>query len=146
MSNDLTVRVEIGPVGGDTTIAWIAYGRDVIDHIGEMDDPSVARHVIDGFRHLLDEWSNIARPGEPFHFATDRSAEEVEFLMKGLFEIGLAVEAEHEAGRMPLRPPEADEFHILLVQQILAEVEKEGPTSAQFVEMLRTEWGIAGQP
>lgn len=137
--------MEIGPVSGDTTVAWIEYGRAVIDHISGLDDSTIPESLLEAFGHLLDEWSNIARPGAPFHFATDRPAEEVEFLMKGLYEIGLAVEAEHEAGRLPLRPAEADEFHVLLVQQILAAVEQEGPTSAQFVDMLRGEWGVAGR-
>ena len=56
-------------------------------------------------------------------------------------EIGLVVEAEHEAGRLPLRPPAADEFHHMVVKQVLAEIEVEGPAFAQFVEGLRGETG-----
>jgi len=96
--------------------------------------------TIDAFLLLAD----AASAGNPFHWVTDVSPEEVEFVMKGLFEIGLVVEAEHEAGRLPLRPPAADEFHHMVVKQVLAEIEVEGPAFAQFVEGLRGEWGVAG--
>lgn len=138
------MRVEIGPVGGDTATAWAAYGRRVVDHLSAADG-RVGAAVLDRFRSLLDEFDELAEPGTTFHWVNDVSPEEVEFLMKGLYEVGLAAEAEHEAGRLPLRPPEADEFHTTIVQQVLAAVEVEGPAFAQFVEGLREEWGVAGQ-
>ncbi|HOT78987.1 MAG TPA: hypothetical protein PKY13_03320 [Microthrixaceae bacterium] len=137
------MRVEIGPVGVDTAVAWIAYGRRCVDHLAAANRPSRA-NVLDRFHSLLDEFADAASAGNPFHWVTDVSPEEVEFVMKGLFEIGLVVEAEHEAGRLPLRPPAADEFHHMVVKQVLAEIEAEGPAFAQFVEGLRGEWGVAG--
>lgn len=131
-------------MGGDTAVAWIAYGRLVVDHLATSAGP-VRSGVLERFAVLLDEFATLARPGEPFHWRAEVSPEEVEFLMKGLFEIGLVVEAEHEGGRFPLRPAAADEFHHMVVQQVLAEVEIEGPAFAQFVEGLRGEWGIAGK-
>lgn len=144
MRHDRGVLIEIGPVGGDTAVAWLAYGRRVLAHLANSDRP-VRAGVLDRFAGLIDEFAAVAVVGEPFHWTTDVSPEEVEFLMKGLFEIGLLVESEHEAGRFPLRPAEADEFHHQVVQQVLAEVEIEGPAFAQFVEGLRGEWGVAGQ-
>ena len=136
------MRVEIGPVGGDTAVAWIAYGRRVVDHL-RPDAPPTRRSVLDRFAGLLDEFGSIAAPGTPFLWETEISPEEVEFVMKGLFEIGLVVEAEHDAGRLALRPAAADEFHHLVVRQVLAEIETEGPAFAQFVDGLRADWGVA---
>jgi hypothetical protein len=137
------VRVEIGPVSGASAVAWIAYGRSVVDHLGPSAPPT-RRGVLDRFTELLDSFSAIASPAGSFSWATDVDPEEAEFLMKGLFEIGLVVEAEHAAGHIPLRPAVADEFHHMVVRQVLAEIETEGPAFAQFVEGLRADWGVAG--
>jgi len=145
VGHDRGVRAEIGPVGHDTAIAWIAYGRSVVEYLAAS-DRVVRAGVLERFGDLLDEFDAAAADGGPFHWThEDISPEEVEFLMKGLFEIGLVIEAEHEAQRFPLRPEAADEFHHMVVQQVLAAVEIEGPAFAQFVEGLRGEWGVAGK-
>ncbi len=144
LRHDRVVRVEIGPVGRDTAVAWIAYGRRVVTHLSATASAGRAP-VLARFGSLLDEFETAAAPGAPFHWTADAPPEEVEFLMKGLYEIGLVVESEHAAGHLPLRPPEADEFHHMIVQQVLAAVEVEGPAFAQFVEGLRSEWGVAGK-
>lgn len=142
------MRVEIGPVASESADAWIAYGRHVLDHLTAAG--LVSSGTVERFVGLLDEFDAVAASptesgGWAFHWVGDTSPEEVEFLMKGLYEVGLVVEREHELGRLPLRPAEADEFHIMVVQQILAAIEVEGPAFAQFVEGLRSEWGVAGQ-
>jgi hypothetical protein len=139
------VRVEIGPVNGDSAVAWIAYGRRVLHHVRGIDHPSVPDDALARFEELLDRWEAIARPGESFSWASEDTAEDVEFLMKALYEIGLVVEAEHAAGRSELRPAAADEFHVLVVRQVLAQVEAESPTASHFVQGLRQSWGVAGQ-
>jgi hypothetical protein len=139
------VQVEIGPVSGASAVAWVAYGRSVVDTLANGDDPHLDVSTLDRFTSLLDEWEPMARDGEPFQWVTERSADEVQFLMKALFEIGLAVERRHAEGTMGLRPPEADEFHITVVRQVLAQMEVEGPSFSHFVDGLRGEWGIAGQ-
>ncbi|MFN8051575.1 MAG: hypothetical protein U0Q22_09080 [Acidimicrobiales bacterium] len=139
------MRVEIGPVSGDSAVVWIRYGRGVVRHLSGADASPMTANVLERFTELLDEFERIAVAGHTFHWSGERSPEEVEFLMKGLYEIGLAVEREHELGHMELRPAEADEFHVTAVRQILSEVEQEGPTSAQFVDGLRSDWGVAGE-
>lgn len=139
------MKVEIGPVPGASVIAWISYGREVCAYFADQHQPSFPLELLERFEGLLDEWAAIAVPGELFSWVGDESREEVEFLMKALYEVGLAVEAEHAAGRMGLRPEDADEFHLLVVRQVLGEIAREDPTSAQFVEGLRGEWGIAGR-
>ena len=145
MGHDLWVHVEIGPVSRASAEAWLAYGREVLHHLRDSTEPTVSVSAMERFQSLVDEWTAVLPEGDPFHWVTEQSTEEVEFLMKALFEIGLVVEREHDAGRMRLRPPEADEFHVMLVRQILSEMEQEGPAFAHFVEGLRGEWGIAGQ-
>ena len=39
---------------------------------------------------------------------------------------------------MTLRPPAADEFHIVMVQQVLDTLALQGGSNAEFVESLRT--------
>jgi hypothetical protein len=136
--------VEIGPVGGESAVAWIGYGRKVIEQLSGADADPMSANVLRRFSELLDEFERIAAPDRSFHWVSEKDPAEVEFVMKGLYEIGLAVERQHEAGRMQLRPAAADEFHVMVVQQILSEIELEGPTSAQFVEGLRADWGVAG--
>jgi len=100
--------------------------------------------ALDVFEQLLDEWGIVvAGPGD-FHWMTERAPDEVEYLVSALFEAGLAIEALHEDGLAELRPGDADEFHFALVNQVLAALDREGGSSAQFVEILRTVWGVAG--
>jgi hypothetical protein len=125
--------------------AWIAYGREVIAQLDRAAVPTVSSAALARFSMLLAEWEGVLVREGDFHWETEQGADEVEFLMKALFEVGLAVEREHEAGRMRLRPEEADQFHVTMVRQILAEVEQEGPAFAHFVQNLRNEWNIASE-
>jgi len=145
------VRVEIGPVSGPSAVAWVAYADEVLAALTSPDDAGrtpaaqLPADALERFARLTDEWRAVASPSAPFHWTSDESAEQVGFLMRTLYEVGLAVEREHGAGRMRLRPPEADEFHVVVVRQILAEIERESAADAHLVESLREEWGIAGR-
>ena len=139
------MRVEIGPVSGASATAWVVYGREVIEHVATTDGLTISENALHRFGQLLDEWQIAASPDIEFRWSAERSPEEVEFLMKALFEVGLLVEEEFEIGRMQLRPPAADEFHVVVVRQVLAHLESEGPSFAHFVDGLRGEWGIAAR-
>jgi len=67
----------------------------------------------------------------------------VQYLVNALYWTGIIVEREAAAGRARLRPPEADEFHVVLVQAALTALEHESEADAHFVEGLRGVWGIA---
>ncbi|MGZ6999955.1 MAG: hypothetical protein ACXVLZ_17150, partial [Acidimicrobiia bacterium] len=84
-----------------------------------------------------------AAPDQPFHWTTDQPPERVEFLMQSLYSAGLEIERGAAAGTMTLRPPEADEFHIVMVQQVLATLERQDRSNAEFVASLRNEWNVA---
>ncbi len=71
------------------------------------------------------------------------TAEHVEFLMAALYQAGLAMERASRLGKATLRPPEADEFHMMLVGEVLSVLRTEGPSHDQFVEALRSEWDVA---
>lgn len=139
------MQVEIGPVGGDSVLAWAKYARRVLDHVAHVPGLSLGPDDLARLRGLVDEWESSARPGQPFHWTQRRETEEVEFLLKALLEIGNVTEEEHAAGRLELRPPEADEFHLTLVRQMLTELASEGPSCAQFAESLREQWGVAAR-
>ncbi|MEZ5321104.1 MAG: hypothetical protein R2698_03290 [Microthrixaceae bacterium] len=139
------MRVEIGPVRFQSATAWIGYGRTVLEHLARSDRPDAPSPALLGrFSELLDQFCRVDSQHGTFHWTAEMSPEEVEFLMKSLFEVGLMAESEHEADRLALRPAAADEFHFTLVRQILTQIEGEGPASAQFVEGIRAEWDVAG--
>lgn len=139
------VQVEIGPVGGDSVLAWVGYARRVLDHVSRLQGISLGPEDFARLEALVDEWESTARPGQTFHWLARRDTEEVEFLLKALLEVGNVTEDEHAAGRLDLRPPEADEFHLTLVRQMLTELAAEGESCAQFAESLREQWGVAAQ-
>ena len=65
--------------------------------------------------------------------------------MKALYSAGLEIERGAAEGRMTLRPPAADEFHIVMVQQVLDTLADQGRSNAEFVQGLRNDWLIAAQ-
>lgn len=146
------VRVEIGPVPAGSARAWLDYADAVIDDLRRIGADRTPPEVLDTFENIVDTWrSELLRdPGtqenpQPFHWATERSEDEVGYLINALYETGLSVEAAHEAGELHLRPPEADEFHYAVVNQVLAALEAEGGPQSHLVEILREHWGVAGE-
>ena len=139
------MRVEIGPASERSAVAWIGYGREVLEYAASMSEPAVGQGTLDRFSALLDQWERSLGGALDFHWSAEMSPEEVEFLMKALYEVGLVVESEHADGRLHLRPTEADEFHYVVVRQVLAQIEAQGPANAQFVEGLKADWKVAGE-
>ena len=85
----------------------------------------------------------IAERDEPFRWVSDEPPERVQYLVNALYWTGTIVEREASAGRARLRPPEADEFHVVLVHAALTALERESEADAHFVQELRGLWGIA---
>jgi hypothetical protein len=67
----------------------------------------------------------------------------VKYLLYGLFAAGEVTEREAAAGRAALRPTAADEFHVVLVREVLSALEHESDADAHFAKELRDQWGIA---
>jgi hypothetical protein len=109
----------------------------------ELHDPSLPAPVLHGFAGLLDAWRPIAAGLEPFHWSGDVPAERVQYLLRGLYLSGEVVEREAAAGRARLRPAVADEFHLVLVREVLDALEHESDADAHFVRELRNVWRIA---
>ena len=63
--------------------------------------------------------------------------------MKALYQAGLEIEDGMQHHGMRLRPATADEFHIVLVRQVLDTLKLEGRSNAEFVDSLRNDWHIA---
>jgi hypothetical protein len=80
---------------------------------------------------------------EPFRWSSDEEPERVRYLLNALHVAGTVIEEEAASGRAPLRPAAADEFHVLLVHEVLDALERESRTDAQFVEQMRNVWGVA---
>ena len=141
------MRVEIGPVSRASASAWLDYGTDVIATLRGATDSAIPAPAIETFTELIDGWriaaDTAARADGPFQWSGEQSAERVEFLMKALYETGLVVESENETGGLPLRPPEADEFHFVLIDQVLLALAQESRSHAEFVAALRNVWRAA---
>jgi hypothetical protein len=135
--------VEIGPVSRASARAWLDYAAVAIGELRVSEDPKVPPAALDRFEALLGQWRTAAARRGPFHWSTDESPERVEFLMNALYAAGLEIEHGAATGAMTLRPPEADEFHIVLVQQVLDTLARQGGSNAEFVDSLRNDWVIA---
>ncbi len=140
------MHVEIGPVSRASARAWFDYATDALAELRAAHPGTVPASALDRFGSLLVEWRECADatdPAGPFHWDTDEPPERVEFLMKALYTAGLEIERGAAEGTMTLRPAAADEFHIVMVQQVLATLERQDRSNAEFVESLRNEWTIA---
>jgi hypothetical protein len=135
--------IEIGPVSRASARAWLDYATIAVGELRASETPRVPDRAIDRFAELLDEWRTVAARKGPFHWSTDEPPEKVEFLMKALYSAGLEIERGASEGRMTLRPPAADEFHIVMVQQVLDTLAHQGRSNAEFVQGLRNDWLIA---
>lgn len=134
--------IEIGPVSQASALAWLDYGTYAVTELRRIGPPSIAASAIDGFAELIDAWRQAATR-DPFHWSTDEPPERVEYLMKALYMAGLEIEEGTVTHGLRLRPEAADEFHIVLVRQVLETLAHEGQSNAEFVESLRNEWRIA---
>ena len=134
------MRVEIGPVSRTSTIAWLDYGAEVLRALSPTESTPIPTPALTTFAELIAEWRAVTTGDEPFHWIGDRPADQVEFLMKALYETGLVVE---QGSGVPLRPAAADEFHFVLLEQVLLALEHEGRSNAEFVASLRNDWRAA---
>lgn len=137
------MKIEIGPVSRASALVWLDYGAEAVAHFRRVAPQSVSSSAIDGFEELLTAWGIAAQLPGPFHWETDEPPERVEYLMKALYSAGLEIEEGVELHGMRLRPAEADEFHIVVVRQVLDALAQHGRSNAEFVESLRNEWRIA---
>jgi hypothetical protein len=106
----------------------------------EQELPSQA---LAAFASLLDEWRPIAERAEPFRWSREEMPERAQYLLRALYVAGTLVEREAASGRARLRPAIADEFHVVLVHEVLDALERESEGDAHFVREMRNIWGIA---
>ena len=140
------MQIEIGPVSRASALAWFDYGTRAIAELRAAHAGTVPASALERFESLIAAWRDCAATTDaatPFHWITDEPPERVEFLMKALYTAGLEIERGADAGIMTLRPGAADEFHIVMVQQVLATLARQDRSNAEFVESLRNEWLIA---
>jgi hypothetical protein len=141
--DDTCVQVDIGPVSRASAQAWIAYATEIVTELRDRPDIDLIAGALDAFVELVDEWRSVAERAEPFRWVRDAPPEQVQYLVNALYWTGTIVEREASAGRARLRPPEADEFHVVLVHAALTALERESEADAHFVEELRGMWRIA---
>jgi hypothetical protein len=135
------MRVEIGPISCVSARAWIAYCTETLAVLRTLDD--LPPSVLDAFEGLLEAWRPIAAGIDPFRWEGEESPERVKYLLHGLYTAGVATEREAVTGRTQLRPAIADEFHYVLVREVLEAHEHESDADAHFVKDLRDVWDVA---
>ena len=135
------MRVQIGPVSCVSARAWIAYATETLTVLRTLDDLSPS--VLDAFEGLLDTWRPIAAELESFRWESDEDPERVKYLLHGLYITGIVTEREAARGRTRIRPAVADEFHFVLVREVLEALEHESDADAHFVKELRDVWDAA---
>jgi hypothetical protein len=137
------VLIEIGPVSRESAVAWLDYATIAVGELRSSETPRVPDRAIDKFEELVTQWRHAASVGDAFHWSAELPPEKVEFLMNALYSAGLEIERGAAEGRMTLRPAAADEFHVVMVQQVLDTLALQGGSNAEFVESLRNDWLIA---
>jgi hypothetical protein len=137
------VRIEVGPASSTSAQAWITYATDTLVLLRALPGPQLPSRALDDFAALLDEWRPIAEHAEPFRWSTEETPERAEYLLNALYVAGTLIEREATAGRARLRPATADEFHVVLVREVLHVLERESAADAHFVQQMRNLWGIA---
>ena len=141
--DDAGVRIDVGPISRASAVAWLDYADEALVDLRRAGGPSIPAGALDGFAALVREWRAVAAREDPFRWTVDLPPERVEYLIRALYEAGLVIERESEAHRARLRPREADEFHLVLVDRVLGALEQESPSNAQFVEAMRAVWRVA---
>jgi hypothetical protein len=137
------MRVEIGPASSQSARAWIAYATEMLAFMRTLPEQTLPAPSLDAFASLLEEWRPIAQRREPFRWATDETPDRAKYLVNALYLAGALIEREAAAGRTHLRPAVADEFHVIVVHEVLRALERESPADAQFVRQIRNVWSIA---
>lgn len=137
------MKIEIGPVARASALAWLGYAAEALVDLRRVAPKTLTPSAMDGFESLIAAWRIAAAQPGPFHWTTDEPPERVEFLMKALYQAGLEIEDGIQRHGMRLRPATADEFHIVLVRQVLDTLRLEGRSNAEFVDSLRNDWHIA---
>lgn len=137
------MQIVVGPVSAASAQAWLGYADKALAHLRSLDSSPVSAPALDGFETLLRQWQRIAaRPG-PFHWVSEEDPERAEYLINALYQAGEAMEREGEGHPDLLRPPEADEFHIRLIDGVLAALSVQGPPYSQFADEIRRLWEIS---
>ena len=137
------MEIDVGPVSRASAQAWIAYATETLTELRRRPDIERIAGALDAFAALLDEWRPIGERADPFRWVGDEPPERVQYLLNALYWAGTIVQREAGAGGVRLRPPEADEFHVVLVQAALTALEHESEADAHFVGELRGVWRIA---
>jgi hypothetical protein len=137
------MHVEVGPVSAASARAWIAYATETLALLRTLPAQQLPAPALDAFASLLEEWRPIAERDELFRWSSDEAPERAQYLINALYVAGTRIEAEAASGRARLRPPEADEFHIVLVREVLDTLAHESDADAHFVEEMRNLWDIA---
>jgi len=137
------VKVEVGPVSHRSAVAWLDYATTALPALRRLPNAQLPAKALVTFGELLAQWRAIVEgDAGPFRWGSQETPERAEYLIRALFEAGLVIERAEAEGEAELRPPEADEFHFVLIDCVLSALDDESPSNAQFAETMRSEWHL----
>ena len=137
------MHIEVGPVSAASAWAWIAYATEMLALLRTLPEQQLPAPALDAFASLLEEWRPIARARRAVPLVERRSARARAVSPERPLSRGTRVEEEAAAGRAHLRPQAADEFHIVLVREVLDTLAHQSDADAHFVQEMRNIWDIA---
>ncbi len=137
------MRVQIGPVPATSVTAWVGYARKALDEV--VDEPGgdgvwLPDDTVATFVRYLDDWERTAGRDETFRWTSDIPADEAEYLSHAFFRVASNLAARAEKRGYKMAPPEGEEFYRVLVESFLTALDREGQSSQEFAEHLRSFW------
>ncbi len=131
------MEVVVGPVSAGSMGAFAHFGRGVLHRPGPgADVPSDAASSFDGY---LDEWTALGVGEGEVTWRSDAEPEVVEYLVYSFFRVAQEVD-QASPGRPTVVPEAAAPFYRLLVGALLAALEAEGGSRAEFASHVREFW------
>ena len=140
------MRIEVGPVPSESTLAYVALSRERLDALRR--DPgalsaALTPEVLDTFRDYLDQWEWAARADEQTTWVVELPAERVEYIVYAFF---LTVQAMVE--RYGVEDPPGHElrapFRTALVTALLEALTTDPDVDQDRVQYMLENWPAPG--
>jgi hypothetical protein len=139
------MRLYVGPVAPDSVVAWVEWARGVLDDL--RNDPRTSAWLctaLDDIEAYVGEWERGTGGSDgAFRWQSEVPAEDLEYLTNALYNLDLHLAADGEPGGRVALAGEGRDFHLVLVQALLAALSHESPTHAAFVDQIRASWPTA---
>ncbi len=135
------MRVVVGPVPVEAAEAWLSYAREVVDDLAfsATDECYAQPDLLATFDGYLRSWE-AATGGDRFLWSADLPAEQVEYHMHAFQQVAGVLAERAERSGVRTAPEEGEPFYLALLNGVLAALESEGESHAEFAQHLGAFW------